>query len=129
MNRYSQMRGFTLIELVVVVGILGILLAIAVPGYNDQVRKSRRAAAKTEVMNIVQLKERFNSLNNTYVASPCGVSSTFYTITCPTSTATAYTILATAIGAQTSDTNCLNLGINQQGVKTKSGSGTVDECW
>jgi len=129
MNRFSQMGGFTLIELVVVVAILGVLLAIAIPGYSDQVRKTRRAAAKTEIMDIVQTKERSNSLNNTYVGSPCGISSIFYTITCPTATATTYTILATAIGEQTSDALCLNLGINEQGVRTETGTGSVAECW
>jgi len=129
MKRFSATHGFTLIELVVVVAILGVLLAIAIPGYSDQVRKTRRATAKTEIMGIVQTKERFNSLNNTYVGSPCGASSEFYTISCPTSTATTFTVLATAINGQTSDTACLNLGINEQGVRTETGSGTVTDCW
>ncbi len=122
-------RGFTLIELLIVVSVLAILAVIAIPSYNEQVRKTRRATAKSQLMDVVQLKERFHSLNGTYVGSPCGDDIDFYDITCPTSTATAFTVLATAVDDQTSDYKCLNLGINQQGVKTISGSATVDSCW
>lgn len=125
----TKQRGFTLIELLTVVAIVGILAAIAIPAYNDQVRKTRRAAAKAELLDIVQVKERFHSLNGTYVGSPCGTSTDFYTITCPTNTATTFTLLATAIGDQLGDSRCLNLGLNHQGVRTVSGSGTVANCW
>jgi type IV pilus assembly protein PilE len=122
-------RGFTLIELLIVVAVLAILAAVAIPSYNDQVRKTRRATAKTELLDVVQLKERFHTMNGTYVDSPCGTDTDFYTITCPTNTATAFTVLATAVGDQLTDTKCLNLSINQQGVRTESGSGTVEQCW
>lgn len=125
----NTQRGFTLIELMTVVVIVAILAAIAIPAYNDQVRKTRRATAKAELLDVVQVKERFHSLNGTYVGSPCGTSTDFYTITCPTNTATTFTLLATAVGSQTADTRCLNLGINHQGVRTISGSGTVADCW
>lgn len=131
----SPSRGFTLIELMIVIGIVAILTAIAIPAYSDQTRKARRATAKVALLEIVQSKERFHSLNGTYVGSLCAPTDlqvlNHYTITCPAATtpASQFNVLATAIGAQTADALCLNLGINQQGTKTESGSGTVADCW
>lgn len=129
----SKRRGFTLIELLIVVAIVGILAAIAIPAYNDQVRKTRRASAKAELMDLVQVKERFHTLNGTYVGSPCSPASAntdFYTFTCPTNTATTFDVLATVADDQLNDTRCLDLGLNQQGVRTiSSTTGTVADCW
>lgn len=127
-KRTSQL-GFTLIELVIAIAIVGILMAIAIPAYNDQVRKTKRATAKSELLEVVQAKERFHTLNGTYIGSPCGDNTDDYTYTCPVETATTFSALATAIGDQVNDTRCVNLGINHQGVRTISGSGTVEDCW
>ncbi len=128
MKRY-KLKGFTLVELVTVIAILALLLAIAIPSYNSQVRKARRAEAKTQLLGMVQALERFNTINSTYVGFACNETNTFYDLTCPTQTATTFTVLATPTGEQLADTNCLNLGINQLGVKTVTGSGAVGDCW
>jgi len=55
----SSSRGFTLIELMIVVAVIGILAAVAYPSYQDSVRKSRRADGKTALLQAVQVAERF----------------------------------------------------------------------
>ena len=63
----SAAAGFTLIELMIVVAVVAILAAIAVPSYQEQVRKSRRAQAKADLVEYAQMAERFFTVNNTYV--------------------------------------------------------------
>lgn len=62
-------RGFTLMELMVVVAIVGILVGIAVPTYQDSVRKSRRGQAKADLVEVAQAMERYYTSNNTYVGA------------------------------------------------------------
>lgn len=57
-------RGFTLIELMIVVTVIGILIGIAVPTYQDSVRKSRRGQAKADLVQLAQGMERFYTSNN-----------------------------------------------------------------
>ncbi len=63
MNKPASPKGFTLIELMIVVAIIGILATIAYPSYQDQVRKSRRASAMIAVEEVAQAQERNRSLN------------------------------------------------------------------
>ncbi len=130
MNRARpSQRGFTLIELLIVVAVLGILIAVAVPLYNDQVRKTRRAAAKAEVLDGVQAKERFHTLNGTYVGSPCPPNGAYYDFACDADGATFFRILAIPSGSQAADLVCGTLEINSRGQKTVTGTGDEDDCW
>lgn len=61
-------KGFTLIELMIVVAIVGILGAIAYPSYQDSVRKGRRAEARAALAELLQQQERYMTQNNTYYA-------------------------------------------------------------
>lgn len=128
-------RGFTLIELMIVVAVIGVLAIIAVPAYNEQVRKTRRAQARSDTMALVQALERFHTANNTYNGyPPAAVNSpadgtAFYTITPSDLTATTYTLTATPVpGSDQANDRCGELTINHAGVKT-SELLTPAECW
>ena len=62
----NKTKGFTLIELMIVVVVIAILAAIAYPSYREQVRKTRRSEAQAKLMEILQNQERFYTTNNTY---------------------------------------------------------------
>ncbi|MNK10292.1 Fimbrial protein precursor [compost metagenome] len=129
-------RGFTLIELMIVVGIVGILAAIAYPSYNEHVRKSRRAQAKADLVEYAQTLERFHTSNNSYadfafangtttVNSPREGGTVAYEITVE-SEQSAFTLTATAKNGQLKD-KCGNLSVNQANVKTAQA--TLSDCW
>lgn len=137
-NRSAHRRafaGFTLIELMIVVAVVAILAAIAVPAYNEQVRKTRRAQARSDLMSTVQALERFHTANNTYsgypvapVNSPSG-GTAYYTITPSNLGATTYTLTAATIeGTDQANDRCGDLGINQAGVRTSELLSPAD-CW
>ena len=118
-------RGFTLIELMIVVVIIGILGAVAYPAYQDNMRKSRRADGKTAMLQAVQVAERFFTQNNTYAGAPVAAASDegHYNLAYA-GNATTFTITATPVGIQASDP-CGALTINQANVKT----GGMADCW
>ncbi len=118
---HAGQRGFTLIELLIVVVVVGILAAIAMPAFQNYVRESRRAEAQATLLDIQQRQERWRVNNPTYgtLAAIGGTaSSTYYTFTVSGNTATAYTITATATGAQTGDTGCTSMTLNQDGARS-----------
>lgn len=108
-NQFSrQMRGFTLVELLVVVSIMGVLLAIGVPSYNDYVRKSNRKAAISQIQTLSSRLERARSTLLSYSSFAGYQSSEFthytYTIDVPDG-GTTFTISATpnATSSQVND--------------------------
>lgn len=65
----SRRRGFTLIELMIVVAVIAILTTIAVPMYSKQIRESRRADAKTALLDLASREERYYTVNNVYTSN------------------------------------------------------------
>lgn len=72
--RRVNKAGFTLIEVMIVVAIIGILAAVAYPSYIDSVRKGKRAEARAAVMNLLQQQERYFTQNNTYETFAVGAA-------------------------------------------------------
>ena len=70
--RRRTLSGFTLIELMIVVAIVGILAAVAYPAYTDSVRKGKRAEARAALMDLLQQQERYLSQTNTYAIFAVG---------------------------------------------------------
>jgi type IV pilus assembly protein PilE len=148
-------KGFTLVELVVTMLIAAILAAIAIPAYSNYVRKAHRTDAKSTLLDLASLEERFFSTNNTYsstwsdlgygtvvgsITSPAG----YYTIAVPTivaavaptattaGTPASFSFTATSTGNQTADTTCTTFTVSSGGARTAMNSSSVDttsSCW
>ena len=71
---HKRITGFTLVELMIVVAIVGILAAIAYPSYIDSVRKGKRAEGRAAVTALLQQQERYFTQNNTYVKFDVGAA-------------------------------------------------------
>ena len=151
----GSQRGFTLIELMIAVVVVGILAAIAFPSFMDSIRKSRRSEAFTALNNVQQAQERFRSNNNAYTSnltsSPTdsttpglGLTSStpsgYYTIAITNAGPNTYTITATANSgtSQAQDTNCAVMGARLTGANleyaSSSGAGSLswantNPCW
>jgi type IV pilus assembly protein PilE len=140
----NKQSGFTLIEMIIAVAIVGIIAAIALPSYQATVRKSNRAEAKTELMDVAQRLQRCYTLYASFNNASCSVYGTvntaagyvtrggqYYRITIgvPASgnpPATTYRLTATAIKApQTQDTTdgCNVLTLDHTGAKAPAA------CW
>jgi len=138
--------GFTLIELMITVAIIGILTSIAYPSYQDSIMKSRRVDAQGALMGFANAMERFYTVNNTYPSSSPGApTARIYPVTSPvsggtpyynlsidaSSTASTYLLNATPIvgGAQATD-KCGTLTLDQAGARGFTGLGmTSADCW
>lgn len=128
-----RQRGVTLLELMIVVMIVGIITAIAVPSYRQQVVRSNRSNAKTAIMQLTQALERCYTRASTYTGCddadlPVTTPEGLYTVT-GVITGTSYDLTATPQGTQADDTTCGNLSLDEANVRLVSGTGTVDECW
>jgi type IV pilus assembly protein PilE len=145
--------GVTLIELMIAVAIIGILAAVALPSYQDSMRKSRRADVKAVLLGLSNAMERRFTETNSYcdasssgtTVTGCGTSTgdtgtpsiytipastaSFYTVTISGASSSTYSLAAVPTGAQSND-KCGTLSIDNTGSKTVSGA-TLDAstCW
>jgi type IV pilus assembly protein PilE len=119
-------RGFTLIEMMITVAIIGILMAVAFPSYQSYIIKSNRAAAKAQMLDLANREQQFLLANRGYAtkdqlttsgyALPNELNTRYeWGVAVDNSTSPAFTITFTAIGKQATDGN---LTINSSGAKT-----------
>jgi type IV pilus assembly protein PilE len=137
MRRYA---GFTLIEVMIAVVVVGILASIAYPAYTDYVRRGKIAEATSELGVWRAKMEQYFLDNRTYVdgggncgvAAPSGAAVKYFTFTCPGPTATAYTLQAAGVAAQ--GMSGFTYTINQQNAKSSTITGVTGwtgnaNCW
>ncbi|MFC6842040.1 type IV pilin protein [Xanthomonas theicola] len=133
----SRQHGFTLIEIMIVVLIVGVLAAIAFASYESYVVKSRRAAAAVCLQQGAQLMERYyTTAKMSYVGATeptCDPTlSQFYKIgfNDVPPTQNAFRLSAIPLGRQkVKDTKCGTLGLDQKGARTTSTGALETECW
>lgn len=94
----KMQRGFTLIELMVVVAVVGILASVAIPAYNDYVTRGKLVEGTSTLADGRVKMEQFFQDNRTYVGGTCPAATTNFTYTCSCLLATAYLITATGVG-------------------------------
>jgi type IV pilus assembly protein PilE len=134
MRNYS--RGVTLMELIVVMAIVGLLAAIAIPTYRQYAIRANRADAKAALLSAAGALERCFTQFNSYDAAdgcavvfPVGSTNGNYQISAPTQTAIAFALTATPQGRQIEDTDCGNFTLNSANVRGVSGTKTAQQCW
>jgi type IV pilus assembly protein PilE len=146
--------GFTLIELMITLLVLGIVAAIAVPSYRSYVLRANRTEARAALLGLAAAEEKYYLQCNTYVSTldstkdntcaATGVAASlkyaatsergYYTIAVTAADTNTWTATATAVGSQpqSSDTKCQFFQLTSAGVKTAKNSGNAAndaECW
>ena len=144
-----KQAGFNLIELMIVVAVIAILSSIAVPAYNDYVKRAKRAQAQGALLELASAMERFFTENNTYCGSDTGGTigtcvngdtpgifsntvpvdggTAFYNLQITTTTATTYALTATRTGSMATD-ECGDFTFDNVGQKGLANN-TETDCW
>ncbi len=150
-SSFPKNAGFTLIEVLIVCAIIAILAAVALPSYQDSVRKTKRAEGKAALLQVMQQQERFYSQNTTYAAFTAAASAGFKTYSGESGAGKAnYQITGAACGGVTTladcviltatpstgshvfvDTQCQTLTLTNLGVRGVTGGATMSaiDCW
>ncbi|MFJ2487218.1 type IV pilin protein [Pseudomonas sp. NPDC087639] len=126
-------RGFTLIEIMIVIAIIGIMLTIGIPSYTEYVKKGRRAEVVSLLSEQAQSLERFYTRNNLYTGiTGLSAGNDFYTIT-PTITDQTFLLTATRkSGTAMATDKCGDFTLTNTGVRSMSNATTgltTKDCW
>ncbi len=131
-------RGFTLVEVMIALVVVGLLSALAYPSYQQQVAKGRRTDAKQSLLELSQRMERFYTERGTYVGAALGntglypnvTSGGYYDLTISAQTLDGFTVRATPRGSQVGDA-CASFLYNQVGDQTVSNDASLSavKCW
>lgn len=133
----KAVKGFTLIELMIVVAIIAIISAIAYPSYQDSVRKSNRSDALDTLLDTAQRMERCYTTYGTYDNVNCPLQNgdtlnsahAHYQIALTVPTPTTYSLTATRLSAmQQKDGKCVTFVLDNTGRKTATGTDSLN-CW
>jgi type IV pilus assembly protein PilE len=132
--------GFTLIELMVALAVLGIIMAVAIPSYRQYALESGRADGKALLYQAAQTLERCYTRYSAYNDGACALQqgdtveseNEKYELTVTAATANDYTLTAAPQGGQADDTECGSLTLTANGTKGAAGgtdAAVVEECW
>jgi len=134
----KKWAGFTLIELMITVSIIGLLTILVYPSYISSVQQARRSDGKSTLLDVQAQLERCYTQSLSYSTCiptlnlPVTSPETYYTVNVSgTAATTTYTLAATAVGVQAQDTQCAVFFVNQLGQQTaNTNAGAANtNCW
>lgn len=135
--KQDRQRGFTLIEMMIVVAIVAILASVAIPNYSEYVQRSNRGEAVATMLEASNWLQRGYTINNTYVGATTATLQTAglgtspktgtakYNLALSNVSATSYTLTATAVNTD----KCANFTLDETGKRSVSGSAPLADCW
>jgi prepilin-type N-terminal cleavage/methylation domain-containing protein len=133
-------RGFTLVEIIVVMTIISILAGIAIPTYIQYLARGYRSEARATLVGAAQWMERWRTANGTYQdggnpptlppgldrSPPTGTQR--YNVAVATPAANVYTLSAVPVGSFAADA-CGTLTLNNTGLRARTGTENIETCW